>query len=164
MMFRSLVMAGMLGLSFLAWAQFNPDAMDWKEGEVPLPPAFDVGKLMVFDVSAGSSLVYGVDPATLRIGKDGIVRFVMVATSRTGARNVMYEGIRCTSGEFKTYARYSAEGVWRPVDNPEWRSMFGNMPSRHAVQFARTAACSNSAPTSSVEEIVRRLKTFGFSP
>ena len=164
MMFRSLVVAGMLGLSFAAWAQFNPDAMDWKEGEVPLPPAFDVGKLMVFDVSAGSSLVYGVDPATLRIGKDGIVRFVMVATSRTGARNVMYEGIRCSSGEFKTYARYSAEGVWRPVDNPEWRSMFGNMPSRHAVQFARTAACSNSAPTSSVEEIVRRLKTFNFSP
>ena len=164
MMFRSLVVAGMLGLSSAAWAQFNPDAMDWKEGEVPLPPAFDVGKLMVFDVSAGSSLVYGVDPATLRIGKDGIVRYVMVATSRSGARNVLYEGIRCSSGEFKTYARYSAEGVWRPVDNPEWRSMFGNMPSRHAVQFARTAACSNSAPTSSVEEIVRRLKTFGFSP
>ena len=164
MMFRSLVVAGMLGLSFAAWAQFNPDAMAWKEGEVPLPPAFDVGKLLVFDVSTGSSLVYGVDPATLRIGKDGIVRYVMVATSRSGARNVLYEGIRCSSGEFKTYARYSAEGVWRPVDNPEWRSMFGNMPSRHAVQFARTAACSNSAPTSSVEEIVRRLKTHGFSP
>lgn len=164
MMFRSLVVAGMLGLSFAAWAQFNSDAMDWKEGEVPPPPAFDVGKLLVFDVSTGSSLVYGVDPATLRIGNDGIVRYVMVATSRTGARNVMYEGIRCSSGEFKTYARYSAEGVWRPVDKPEWRSMFGNMPSRHAVQLARTAACSNSAPTSSVEEIVRRLKTFNFSP
>ena len=164
MMFRSLVVAGMLGLSLTAWAQFNPDSMDWKEGEVPLPPAFDVGKLLVFDVSTGSSLVYGVDPATLRIGNDGIVRYVMVATSRTGARNVMYEGIRCSSGEFKTYARYSAEGVWRPVDKPEWRSMFGNMPSRHAVQLARTAACSNSAPTSSVEEIVRRLKTFNFSP
>ena len=164
MMFRSLVVVGMLGLSFAASAQFNPDAMDWKEGEVPPPPAFDVGKLLVFDVSTGSSLVYGVDPATLRIGNDGIVRYVMVATSRSGARNVLYEGIRCSSGEFKTYARYSAEGVWRSVDNPEWRSMFGNMPSRHAVQFARTAACSNSAPTSSVEEIVRRLKTFGFSP
>ncbi|MBC7600033.1 MAG: hypothetical protein H7238_13585, partial [Polaromonas sp.] len=90
--------------------------------------------------------------------------YVMVATSRSSARNELYEGIRCSSGEFKTYARYSAEGVWRPVDNPEWRSMFGNMPSRHAVQLARTGACSNSAPTSSVEEIVRRLKTFGFSP
>ncbi|MBC7600282.1 MAG: CNP1-like family protein [Polaromonas sp.] len=164
MMFRSLVVAGMLGFSFAASAQFNPDAMDWKEGEVPPPPAFDVGKLLVFDVSTGSSLVYGVDPATLRIGNDGIVRYVMVATSRSGARNVLYEGIRCSSGEFKTYARYSAEGIWRPVDKPEWLSMFGNMPSRHALQLARSGACSNSAPTSSVAEIVRRIKTYGFSP
>lgn len=102
--------------------------------------------------------MYGVDPATLRIGNDGIVRYVMVATSRTGGRNVLYEGIRCSSGEFKTYARHSAESGWRAVEKPEWQSMFGNMPSRHAVQLARTAVCNNSAPTSSVGEIIRRLK------
>ena len=164
MMFKSLVVAGMLGLSLSAAAQFNPDAMDWKEGEVPPAPAFDAGKLLVFDVSTGSSLVYGVDPATLRIGNDGIVRYVVVATSRTGARNVLYEGIRCSSGEFKTYARHSAEGGWRPVDKPEWRSMFGNMPSRHALQLARTAVCNKSAPTASVGEIAYKLKTYGFSP
>ena len=164
MMFKSLVVAGMLGLSLSAAAQFNPDAMDWKEAEVPPAPAFDAGKLLVFDVSTGSSLVYGVDPATLRIGGDGIVRYVVVATSRTGARTVLYEGIRCSSGEFKTYARHSAEGGWRPVDKPEWRSMFGNMPSRHALQLARTAVCNNSAPTASVGEIVYKLKTYGFSP
>ena len=164
MMFRSWVVAGMLGLSCVAWAQFNPDALDWKEGEVPPPPTFDVGKLLVFDVSTGSTLVYGVDPATLRIGDDGIVRYVVVATSRTGARNVLYEGIRCSSGEFKTYARHSAEGGWRAVEKPEWRSMFGNMPSRHAVQLARTGACTNSAPAASVAEIVQRIKTYGFSP
>lgn len=164
MMFRSLVAAAMLGLSLSAAAQFNPDAMDWKEGEVQAAPAFDPGKLLVFDVSTGSSLVYGVDPATLRIGNDGIVRYVVVATSRTGVRNVLYEGIRCSSGEFKTYARHSAESGWRPVDKPEWRSMFGNMPSRHAIQLARAGVCSNSAPASSVGEIVQRLKTNGLSP
>ena len=163
MMLRFWVAAGMLGLSCAAWAQFNPGALNWKEGEVPPAPAFDAGKLLVFDVSTSSSLVYGVDPATLRIGNDGIVRYVVVATSRTGTRNVMYEGIRCSSGEFKTYARHSAEGGWRPVDKPEWRSVFGNMPSRHAVQLARTGVCSNSAPASSVGEIVQRLKTYGFS-
>jgi len=163
MMLRFWVAAGMLGLSCVAWAQSNPDLLDQKESEVPPAPAFDAGKLLLFDVSTGSSLVYGVDPATLRIGNDGIVQYVVVATSRTGARNVMYEGIRCSSGEFKTYARHSAEGGWRPVDNPEWRSVFGNMPSRHAVQLARTAVCSNSAPASSVGEIVQRLKSYGFS-
>lgn len=163
MMFRSFVAAAMLGLSLSAAAQFNPDAMDWKEGEVSPAPAFDPGKLLVFDVSAGSSLVYGVDPATLRIGNDGIVRYVMVATSRTGVRNVVYEGIRCSSAEFKTYARHSAEGGWRLLDKPEWRSMFGNMPSRHPIQLAKAGVCSNSAPASSVGEIVQRLKTNGLS-
>ena len=164
MMVRSLVVAGMLGLSLAAWAQFSPEAMDWKEGEIPPPPTFDAGKLLKFDVSASSSLVYGVDPATLGIGPDGIVRYVMVATSASGARNVVYEGIRCSTGEFKTYARYSAEGAWSRVEKAEWRPMFGNMPSRHALQLARVGLCSEAAPTSSVGEIIRRLKTQGFSP
>lgn len=154
----------MLGLSLTAWAQRDIDVLDWKEGEVPPPPAFDAGKLLTFDVSAGSSLVYGVDPATLRIAQDGIVRYVMIASSASGARNVVYEGLRCSSGEYKTYARYTPEGVWRMVDKPEWRSMFGNMPSRHALQLARAGACDNSAPASSVGEIVRRLKMQGVSP
>lgn len=164
MMFRSLVVSGMLGLSLAAWAQFNPDALDWKEGEIPPPPAFDAGKLLRFDVSTGSSLVYGVDPATLGVGQDGIVRYVMVATSASGARNVVYEGIRCSTGEFKTYARYSAEGAWTRVEKAEWRTMFGNMPSRHALQLARAGLCTEAAPTSSVREIIHRLKTYGFSP
>ncbi len=164
MMCRSLVVAAMLGLSLAAWAQLNPDVLDWKEGEVPPPPAFDAGKLLKFDVSAASSLVYGVDPATLGIGQDGVVRYVMVATSTSGARNVVYEGIRCSTGEFKTYARYGAEGTWGRVEKAEWRSMFGNMPSRHALQLARLGLCTEAAPTSSVREIIRRLKTQGLNP
>ncbi len=164
MTFKSFGVACLLGLSLTAWAQRDIDVLDWKEGEVPPPPAFDAGKLLTFDVSAGSSLVYGVDPATLRIAQDGIVRYVMIASSASGARNVVYEGLRCSSGEYKTYARYTPEGVWRMVDKPEWRSMFGNMPSRHALQLARAGACDNSAPASSVGEIVRRLKMQGVSP
>ncbi len=163
MIFRPLALAFVLGLSLTAWAQTAVDALDWQEGEVPPPPAFDAGKLLNFDVSSGSSLVYGVDPASLSIGKDGIVRYVVVATSASGARNVLYEGLRCSSGEFKTYARYTPEGLWRDVEQPQWHSMFGNMPSRHALKFARVGACDNSAPASSVGEIVRQLKTQGYS-
>lgn len=164
MIFRAMSLAFVLGLSLTAGAQTSVEALDWQEGEVPPPPVFDAGKLLNFDVSSGSSLVYGVDPATLSIGKDGIVRYVLVATSASGARNVLYEGLRCSTGEFRTYARYTPEGVWRDVDNAQWRSMFGNMPSRHALKFARVGACNNSAPASSVGEIVRQLKTQGYSP
>lgn len=163
MKFKPLALAILLGLSLTAWAQRDAELMDWKEGAIPPPPAFDVAKLLTFEVSAASSLVYGVDPATLSIADDGIVRYVMVATSASGVRNVFYEGLRCSSGEFKTYARYTPEGAWIKVTRPEWRSVFGNLPSRHALQFARSGACDNMTPASSVNEIVRRLKASKFS-
>ncbi|WP_296921567.1 CNP1-like family protein [Polaromonas sp.] len=158
MIIKSLVMACLVGLSATAWAQRDVDLLDWKEEAVPPPPAFDTGKLLTFDVLQASSLVFGVDPATLRISKDGVLSYVMVATSASGARNVLYEGIRCVTGEVKTHARYSPSGSWTPVTLPEWRSMFDNMPSKHALAFARAGACDNSAQASSVDEVVRRLK------
>lgn len=165
MTFKSWGAACLLGLSLTAWAQphVNTDPLDWKEGEVPAPPAFDTRKLLTFEV-AGSSLVFGVDPATLRISDDGIVRYVMVASSASGARNVFYEGLRCVSGELKTYARYTPEGAWVKVNEPQWRSLFGNPATRHALQLARAGACNNSAPPTSVEEMVRLLKTQGLRP
>ena len=149
----------LLCLSSAAWAQFGFENPDWKESEVPPPPAFDISKLLTFEVSPSSSLVYGVDPSSVRISKsDSLVRYVMVATSASGVRNVMYEAIRCSTGEFKTYARYSPEGRWDMVSNPEWRSLFDNLPSRHALRFAKAGACDGAAPVTSVNELVGRLK------
>lgn len=149
----------LIGLTGAAWGQLAADDPDWKEIEVPPPPAFDVSKLVTFEVSRNAALAYGVDPAAIRISSsDSVVRYVMVATSASGATNVMYEGIRCATGEFKTYARYSSDGRWRMVDNAEWRSLYSGAPSRHALQFAKAGACDNAAPASTVEAIVSRLK------
>ena len=162
-----LVSVALLLGTHAAWAQtpafIAPDDPDWKETEVPPPPAFDVGKLVVFEVSRNSQLVYGVDPATIQISeKDSLVRYVMVATSASGARNAMYEGIRCSTGEFKTYARASSDGKWNHVKDPQWRSVFDNMPSKHALRFARAGACDGAAPAPSVNSLISRLKDPNF--
>lgn len=154
-----LVAALLLGLAPVASAQLAPDDPDWKESEAPPPPAFDFKKLLTFDAASGSSLVYGVDPASVSISRnDSLVRYVLVATSSSGARNVMYEAIHCATGEFKTYARYSSDGQWNMVARPEWRSMFDNMPSKHALRFARAGACDAAAPVTSVAVLISRLK------
>lgn len=163
MIFKSLVMVCLLGLSGGAWAQLGADPADWTEEAVPPPPAFDAGKLLTFDVPQTSSLTYGVDPSTLRISKDGVLSYVLVASSASGARNVLYEGIRCVTGEVKTYARSGPSGVWSPVAKPAWRSMFDNMPSKHALAFAKAGACEGAAQVTSVEELVRQLKLNRFS-
>lgn len=140
-------------------AQILQDDAQWVESEVPSPPAFDVGRLVTFDVPTSSTLVYGVDPAAIQISrKDGVVRYVVVATSPGGARNVMYEGLRCATGEFKTYARYSPEGQWKAATGSGWRTVFGNMPSKHALAFARAGACDGAAAATTVDIVVSRLK------
>ena len=166
MNFKSVILvacAFLFAMGMPVQAQPVVEEPEWKESDVPSPPASDMGKLLTFEVSSASSLIYGVDPATISITQsDGVVRYVMVATSVSGVSNIMYEGIRCSTGQYKTYARYSADGRWNLLGNPEWRSMFGNMPSKHALRFAKAGACDNVTPASSVAEMISQLKNPNF--
>ena len=159
--FLVLVMAFALntGMSGAAHAQGYLDAADWKEIDTPPPPAFDVAKLLTFEVSSNTALTYGVDPASVLISKvDGVLRYVMVAFSASGSKNVMYEGLRCSTGEVKTYARYTPDGRWVPVAEPQWRSVFDISTPRHPLRFARAGACDSGAPVGTVRELVAKLK------
>ena len=93
----------------LAQAEFLGES-NWQEGEIPAPPAFNVDRLIRFEVSPDSPLMYGIDPQTLSISpSDRVVRYVVVVRSPSGGRNVFYEGIRCPTAEMKTYARYNGQ-------------------------------------------------------
>lgn len=153
----------LLSLSNTVWAQFIADNADWKESDTPAPPSFDIGKLVQFEVSSTSSLVYGIDPASIRISqRDGLVRYVIVAISASGASNVVYEALRCSTAQVKTYARYSAGGGWKSLDNPEWTSLYANTPSKHALAFAKAGACDNTVVPDSVNALINRLKQPSF--
>ncbi len=125
---------------------------------MPPVPVFNKDRLIGLEMPRYVTLRFGIDPLTLSIGPDGVVRYVVVAINSAGTLNAMYEGIRCPSWEVKTYARYSASGQWSTVSTPEWRAM-NDQPSRHASAFARQGACQNGAETpSSVAVIVNTLK------
>jgi len=145
-------------------AQVFIDPADWKESDVPPPPAYDMGKLLTFEVTRSSPLVYGVDPASVSISKtDGIVRYVVVATTAAGAKNVIYEGLRCSTGQVRIYARGNPDGSWTSVTNSEWKSVYDLSLPRHSLRFARVAACDSAAPVSNVRELVRKLKNPSFN-
>ena len=150
-----------LGLTLLAAtasAQLVADP-DWKETEAPAPPSFNKDQLIPVEMPKYVSLRFGVDPATLSITPDGIVRYVMVASNGSGSLSAMYEGIRCATGEVKTYARYTSSGQWSAVAQPQWRGLNDQLPSRHALALARQGACDGrAASASSVAAIVHALK------
>ena len=155
---REWLAAGLAAASMGAAAQLTPSDPDWKELETPPPPAFEVSRLVPFDVSIHSALQFGVDAGTIAIGKDGVVRYVIVARSASGAVNAMYEGMRCSTGEVRTYARHNASGGWSRADNSDWRSMWGNTATRHTLMFAKQGGCTGNATPRSVDEIVRSLR------
>lgn len=155
MVFAALTFLGMPQVH----AQLAADDPDWKEVDAPAPPEFDLKRLVAVDVPVGGELKFGVDPATITIGKDWVVRYVLVASSPSGNINAMYEAIRCATGEFKTYARRTGDGPWSIALQPNWRSMQDNQPSRHAWRLAKQGACTGRAPASSVGEIVQSLKS-----
>lgn len=143
-------------LAGVAQAQLTPPDPDWKEIEAPAPAPLRTTGLIPIDLPE-STLRFGVDPASIGLTADGVVRYVVVATSRTGAVNAFYEGIRCSTAEAKLYARHSPDSGWVPVKDADWRSLHETRASRHSLVIARTGACMGSAPNVSAAQIVRDL-------
>jgi hypothetical protein len=143
-------------LACAALAQPSPSNPDWREADAPPPPALRTSELVPLDMP-GSNLKFGVDPNSVSIGTDSIVRYVVVATSATGAVNAMYEGIRCDKGEWRVYARHTPGAGWSPADT-EWRAIDGSSTSRHTLAIARNGACIGQGPNLSAAQVVRDLK------
>lgn len=160
MLLRKSVLAALLACTAgLGLAQAQKEASDTgKEPPAPPPPAFSTRGLLEIEVSRSSGLKYGVDPATLSIGQDGVVRYVVIATSASGASNVIYEGIRCTTAEYRVYARHNPSTGWTQVTSKAWRSLYATNQSRHTLAIARGGVCDAAAPRMTVARIIEALR------
>ncbi|MBC5765559.1 CNP1-like family protein [Ramlibacter albus] len=139
----------------LAFAQLGTQDPDWKEVDAPPPPALRTEKLIEVEVPR-ATLNYGVDPASVSVGKDGIVRYVVVASAPGGPVSGIYEGIRCGTAEVKVYARHNAGSGWKPVVGGDWRPIHDGA-FRHSLYIARNGACSGHTPGASATQVVREL-------
>ena len=75
--------------------EYEQGSAAWVEQTVA-PPAYPKAEsLAEFHGAGTSSNRFFVDVDTLSIGKDGVVRYVLVVRSAGGAENVSFEGIRC---------------------------------------------------------------------
>jgi hypothetical protein len=140
-----------------ALGQLLPSDPDWREAEAPAPPALRTQGLIPLEMPR-SLLRYGVDPVSVSVGEDRIVRYVVVAISDSGFVNAFYEGIRCSTGEFKTYARHNPDTGWVRMQ-ADWRALNdGALASRHSIEIARGGACIGRGAALSASEVVRNLR------
>ena len=138
----------------------DPDS-NWSEGTVPPPPAYNANRLIPLEMPSFSSVKMGIDPKTITADqKTGVVRYVVVARGPS-AVNAMYEGIRCTTGEYRVYAHQVQGGDWVDSSNSDWKAMTGEggIMVQHPYQLARNGLCVGTTLRSSVREMIQELRT-----
>lgn len=138
-----------------AFGQLAPLDPDWREAEAPPPPALKTERLIELEMPR-STLRYGIDPASVSVGADGVVRYVVVARS-AGAVNGIYEGIHCKTAQVKVYARHNPDSGWVKTQDAQWKSLHEVANTRHSLLIARTGACQGQAPNRSAQQVVRDL-------
>lgn len=144
----------------LAHAQTSyTDEKAWTEAVAAPPASFSTEALLAFEVLKASALTYGIDPNTLTVGEDGVVRYVMVARSSSGALNVLYQGIRCATAETKTYGRLSDKGAWNTSPEAPWQELSFRGATRPAMILARQGICEGRTVTGNAQKILATLKS-----
>jgi len=92
--------------------EFDNQDKAWQEIAFQLPAAPRAENLLPFYVSATATQSFAIDAKSVAVGTDGVVRYTLVTTSASGAKNVSYEGIRCQLLQKKLYAFGHADGSW----------------------------------------------------
>jgi hypothetical protein len=167
---RRLLFPALLGFAALAGAQATPpksdwerqqEERDWKEAEVTLPAYPKDEGLIEFFVSAASNFRFFIDPRSLSVGADDVVRYTLVARSPSGAETVSYEGMRCNGGTYKVYA-FANGGVWsRSRGNPDWRPIEPKSVQRWHQALRREYFCPFNVGISTAAEGLDYLRRGG---
>ncbi|MDP2882722.1 MAG: CNP1-like family protein [Azonexus sp.] len=120
-------------VSATVFADFEEDyeSKQWQEIEVQLPAAPRQETLLPFYVSAATENRFFIDGATLTVGSDGVVRYVLLVLTPQGARNVTYEGMRCLTRERRIYASERQDGSWSRARKNEWVRIQDAYANRH---------------------------------
>lgn len=104
---------------------FEASTKTWKEIQAQLPPAPQPGSLIEVKLDASTRNQLFIDPASLSVGDDGVVRYTAIIRSPAGAENISYEGLRCETGERKLYAfgRTTGKdaGTWSRNRHAKWQ-------------------------------------------
>ena len=138
---------------------------DWEKRSLQGPPAEEdvappaypqPANLIEVRLPAAEGFRFFIDRTTLAVAKDGVVRYVLVARSSEGVRNVTYEGLRCPSAENRVFALGEPDGTWVTARSA-WRAISA---PRHLALY-RDFFCPGGEAIRSAAEGVRALERGG---
>lgn len=142
-----------------AWPLAHSEEVTWVEAASSPPQYFSTSKLIPIFISGPSQLEFGVDPSSVTLGDDQVVRYVLVAKSVSGAMNVSFEGIHCKSATTKVFARWNGKAeTWKVLNESFWRPMSGDgRGTRHASILAKGGMCDGPGPNKPLPKMIQEL-------
>jgi hypothetical protein len=140
---------------------WDRDAVDAKvtpkEQAVTLPAYPRDSDLVEFRVGATRSHHFFVDPTTLDVGADGVVRYALVVRTEGGANNVSYEGIRCATYEKRVYAVGTPQRKWVEARRSVWETIQPNRANEYQAILYTEYFCPDRSIVPDKAAAVRAL-------
>lgn len=137
--------------------EFSPPT-PWAEADFVLPPVPGDGDWVRLSARPGGAVMdMALVPDSIEVGADGVVRYVLALESPSGARNVFFEGIRCDSGEWRSYA-YLARGRWQSLGETAWSTLHDWGTDAYRYLLYRNYFCRLEGEALPVTEIRRRIR------
>ena len=115
---------------------FDDDSKPWREIQAQLPAYPDLKTALPFFVSAATDNKFFIDPKSISVGEDGIVRYTLIVQSPSGVLNVSFEGIRCATHEKKLYAFGREDNTWSRNRYAKWTPIkYEDLNRQHHVLY-----------------------------
>jgi hypothetical protein len=144
----------------------EPDTFDfdetlvekWKESDVAVPPYPNDRDLLAVPMPSADTLKIYVDRQSISRAPDLVARFTLVVESPSGARSVFYDGLRCETRQYKTYAIGTANRTFVPVEHPPWRVIPRPEINAFRDYLYRSYVCDKHDSARPPEDLVRLIK------
>lgn len=132
----------------------------WQEEKLFLPEFPKDGNLIEFTGPPGiNHYTYSIDEESLKVGKDGIVRYVVVIASNSGSRNIYYQGLSCSKQRLKQYAYADMEKQkFIAMKEPQWQGFRRTGALGYSDNLYSFYFCNHVGQLFSRKQIIDKLK------
>jgi hypothetical protein len=146
-----------LSVPALSWADDDankpPPEIEWQ-----LPAAPAAADMLPFFQNPITKQWFAIDAKSLSVDKDEVVRYTIIGTSRGGAKNISYEGIRCSTFEKRLYAVGQDDGTWTKARDSEWQPIPTSGTNKQQADLATNFLCSGTTIAGTTKQILQNLR------
>jgi hypothetical protein len=137
--------------------EFEEEKKPWDELQAQLPAYPNLAEALAFEVPPLRPAQFFIDPKSISIGADGVVRYSLIIKSGSGSLQVSYEGIRCETREKKLYAFGRKQGDWSRNRFAKWEEIPSNTRDPQHNFLYNDFFCPEQSIVDSADEAISAL-------